>query len=75
MFVYDSREHKLLHISSIKLVDSDSSGRKGVAIEFTSPDGNSLLRKCRSYYEATEYMDEVASAADAGATLILVDNA
>lgn len=76
MYVYDEREHKLLEYTSAKIeeIKSETSCNSFV-ITFSSPDGESIQRKCRGYFEATEYMNEVATAADAGATLILVDNA
>ncbi len=75
MFVYDRREHKLLEYCSAKIeeIKSENSYSKFV-VTFSSPDGESIHRKCNGYYEGTQYMDEVATAADAGATLIIVDD-
>ncbi len=75
MYVYDRNEHKLLVCNSVKIQEVESEMNvNSFEVVFTSSNGESIQRQCRGYYDATQYMDEVATAADAGSTLILVDN-
>lgn len=76
MLVYDKNKGMLLQCCSAVLeqTDDERSGRKGIAVVFSSADGKSIKRRCWNATEADEYMAELAAAVDVTETLIIVEN-